>query len=304
MSILSDRITIIGSGTIGLSFAALHLKNVATTVTLWDTRPDLEEYVKKTLPTYLADASEVHRVRLAKSLQDAVIDATIVQEAGPENVAFKQGLWPSVEKYCLPDALLWSSTSGIPASLQSARMKRPSRLLVVHPYNPPHLMPLLEVVPGKEVDEELVKRTLAYWNALGRTPVVVKKECTGFVANRLAFALLREAIHIVQEGVVTVEELDRVVETSMGPRWSVWGPFKSYHAGGGKGGLESFFDKIGDTVQDCWSSQGAVNRGDGWEKQVFGQSQQAYGEPDVAQRDRLTRKLLAVLEEEKLLQQR
>lgn len=298
MSSLEVEIAIIGSGTIGLSFAALHLKNPAAQVVIYDIRPDLGEYIARTLPTYLSNPSDATRVRLATSLGDAVERADMIQEAGPENVAFKSNLWPEVEKHCRPTALLWSSTSGIPATAQAARMKQPSRLLVVHPYNPPHIMPLLEIVPGKEVDEHIINRTLEYWRALGRNPVVVRKECTGFVANRLAFALLREAIHIVNEGVVSVEEVDRVVETSMGPRWSVWGPFKSYHAGGGKGGLESFFDKIGGTVQDCWTDIGQVNRGDGWEEQVFTQSQQAYGEVDVAQRDRITKKILAIIAEE------
>lgn len=299
MSTTGARVAIIGSGTIGLSFAALHLKHTASLVTIYDTRPDLEDYVSRTLPTYLDEESDLERVRLAASLQDAVETASVVQEAGPENAAFKSSLWPEVEQHCRPDALLWSSTSGIPASTQSVRMKKPSRLLVVHPYNPPHLMPLLEIVPGNQIDEDVIERTLTYWKSLGRNPVVVRKECTGFVANRLAFALLREAIHIVDEGVVSVEELDRVVETSMGPRWSVWGPFKSYHAGGGKGGLHAFFDKIGGTVQDCWSDIGQVNRGDGWERQVFRQCEDAYGEVDVAQRDRITKKILAVIEEER-----
>ena len=126
--------------------------------------------------------------------------------------------------------------------------------------------------------------TLEFWRKRGREPVVVHKECTGFVANRLAFALLREAIHLVDEGIVSVEEVDTIVQASMGPRWAVAGPFKSYHAGGGEGGLEGFFANIGGTVQSCWkaSERGAPNagRGEGWEARVFAQAKETYGVVD------------------------
>lgn len=97
---------------------------------------------------------------------------------------------------------------------------------------------------------------MSFWKDAGRAPVLLKKECTGFVANRLAFALLREAIHLVDQGVVSVEDIDSIVQNSMGPRWVVAGPFKSYHAGGGEGGLEGFFRNIGGTVQSCWDYAG------------------------------------------------
>jgi 3-hydroxyacyl-CoA dehydrogenase len=178
-------------------------------------------------------------------------------------------------------------------------MQDKSRLLVVHPYNPPHIMPLLELVPSPDTSEEVIKRTQEFWIGRGRVPIHIKKETTGFVANRLAFALLREAVHLVNEGVVSVEELDSIVESSMGPRWAVAGPFKSYHAGGGPAGLEGFFKNIGGTVQDCWQDSGKPNIGDGWEEKIFQQSQDSYGIVDVSERDRLTRRVLEVLKEEK-----
>jgi 3-hydroxyacyl-CoA dehydrogenase len=170
--------------------------------------------------------------------------------------------------------------------MKSTDMKDPSRLVVVHPYNPPHVMPLLEGVPSPSTSQDVIEQTLQYWKSLGRAPVVIKQECTGFVANRLAFVLLREAVHLVKEGTVTVEELDKIVETSMGPRWAVAGPFKSYHAGGGKGGLEAFFANI-------------VDVGDGWEEDVFRQTKDAYGVVDTAVRDRVTTRVLDVVREEK-----
>lgn len=296
------KVAIIGAGTIGLSFAALHLiKNPNCEVTIYDTRPDLTQYMITQLPGYLIDTDVEEckgRLRAAKTLEDAVQDANIVQEQGPENADFKRSTWAKIEQHAPKDALFWSSTSGIPASEQSKDMTDHSRLVVVHPYNPPHIMPLLEVVPSPATSQEVIDRTLEYWRSLGRVPVLIRMECTGFVANRLAFALFREACSLVAQGVVGVEDLDSVVQASMGPRWTVAGPFKSYHAGGGEGGLESFMSKIGGTVQECWSASdqdveaGSIEVGEAWQEDVCRQTDDAYGVVDTAERDRKTKAVL------------
>ncbi|KAH7119004.1 hypothetical protein B0J11DRAFT_82495 [Dendryphion nanum] len=300
------RITLLGTGTIGLSFAAFHLSHLLSPsqLTIYDTRPDLETYIQTHLPSFYTHHQTpipLHKIRIAASLQEAVANAHIIQESGPENLDVKKKLWKEVEQYAPPDALLWSSTSGIPASEQNASMTDRSRLLVVHPYNPPHIMPLLELVPSPSTHPDLIVRTQDFWRARGRVPIHLKKEVTGFVANRLAFALLREAIHLVNEGVVGVEELDKIVESSMGPRWAVAGPFKSYTAGGGKGGLEGFFGNIGGTVQGCWDDAGRVSVGDGsgWEEKIFREAREAYGVVDTGERDVVTRRVLNVIEEER-----
>ncbi len=220
-----------------------------------------------------------------------------MQEQGPENPAFKRDVWAKVEEHAPPDCLFWSSTSGIPASTQAVDMKSQERLLVVHPYNPPHIMPLLEIVPSPSTDPGVVQRTLAYWEDSARVPVVLGKESIGFVANRLAFALLREAVHLVNEGVVSPHDVDRIVENSMGPRWMVAGPFKSYHAGGGAGGLKAFFENIGGTIQDCWHDAGKVAMGEGWEEAVCRDVHQTYGERDpveLQKRSEMTKLLLSI----------
>lgn len=323
------HITLIGAGTIGLSFAALHLSTSTPSrpiqLTIHDPRPNLLAHIHATLPSYLPHhLSAAHLLyahhsgpartrtvidrlfatnvlRLAPDLRDAVYDADIVQEQGPENVDFKARVWKEVEAAAPAGALFWSSTSGIPAALQAREMREPGRLVVVHPYNPPHIMPLLEVVPSPatRAEDRVVEGTVEFWRGIGREPVVLRKECTGFVANRLAFALLREAIHLVNEGVASVEDVDTVVQASMGPRWAVAGPFKSYHAGGGEGGLKAFFQNIGGTVQSCWDDAGKVNVGEGWEDEVFRQTQEAYGVVDVGERDRITKRVLEAVGEAK-----
>ncbi|KAK3706154.1 hypothetical protein LTR37_012855 [Vermiconidia calcicola] len=308
-----QKIALLGSGTIGLSFAALHLTaNPTCTVTIHDTRPDLYDYISAHLPSYIlpgtpCSATYKDRLTLAPSLAKAVEYADIVQEQGPENVSFKAKLWAEVEKHARSDALLWSSTSGIPASEQGVGMKDKKRLMVVHPYNPPHIMPLLEIVPSKETSQKNINRTVHYWRSLGRTPVVIKKECTGFVANRLAFALFREACSLVAQDVVSVKELDDIVTSSMGPRWSVAGPFKSYQAGGGEEGLEGFLSKIGGTVQGCWDAserdvkKGDISVGDGkeWQEKVCKQAQEEYRNVDTSERDARTREVLQAAAAEK-----
>ncbi|SMQ51684.1 unnamed protein product [Zymoseptoria tritici ST99CH_1A5] len=299
------KIALIGAGTIGLSFAALHLsKNPTCTITIYDTRPDLSSYVAQHLPSYLVDVDDhescTRRLTFATSLEEAVRGANIVQEQGPENSAWKVQLWPQVEKFARKEALLWSSTSGIPASEQSAGMEDKTRLVVCHPYNPPHIMPLLEVVRSPSTSDTVVEQTLAYWRRLGRAPVVVRKECVGFVANRLAFALFREACSLVAQGVVGVEECDEIVRNSMGPRWAVAGPFKAYHAGGGEKGLRGFVEKegIGGTVEKCWrkseedAREGNVWVGEEWQEEVCRLAEEAYGVVDTRERDEKTRRVL------------
>lgn len=316
------RTTLIGAGTIGLSLAALHLEHdtfpAAWTLelTIHDSRPDVEDYVLKTLPTYLP--AHIHATITKKAyvaggydvnldgaqgsvksnilifdnnLESAVSKASIIQEQGPENAAFKTALWPKVEQHCPPNALLWSSTSGIPASVQSTNMKDRSRLIVAHPWNPPHVVPLIEVVPSPHTSPEVISQTMEFWKSMGKVPVL-QKEITGFVGNRLAFALLREAIHLVNEGVASVEDVDSVMQNSLGPRWAISGPFKSYQAGGGEGGIEAFFKNIGGTVQACWDDAGKVNMGEGWEKNIYKQTNEAYGVVDTMGRDAKTRNVL------------
>lgn len=355
---LFKNITLIGAGTIGLSFAALHLNlNPVAHITIYDTRPDLEEHISSTLPSYLSttiNASDLsyppgtlsassetkgdywRRITLAKSLAEAVANADVIQEQGPEDAAWKQQLWKDVAPLARKDTLFWSSTSGIPASVQGANLShsRPStstltlastdaeaeteaetdgssaksRLIVVHPYNPPHIMPLLEIVPSPQTTQATTQATQGYWKRLGRKPILLQRETPGFAANRLAFALLREAISLVHAGVIGAVELDDLVTGSMGPRWAVQGPFRSYAAGGGKeGGIGAFWAKIGATVGDCWGAseevkvagQGGVGGGVGvgeWMDDVFGQVDKAYGgRIDVGETTRLTAKVIEVM---------
>lgn len=319
----NEHVALIGFGAIGISFAALHLRYTTATVSVFDTRPDLEDHISSVLPGYInsSDRSfsisqlrEDGRLKICSSLEEACKDATIVQEQGPENLVFKKSIWTQVEKFASPGAHFWSSTSGISASLQSQDMSDKTRLLVVHPFNPPHIMPLIEIVPSPETNAENISFAKSYFETMssGHRPVVIHKELPGFVANRLAFALLKEAVSLVDQDVVSASDIDTIMETSLGPRWAVQGPFKSYNMGGGAAGLQGFLGNLAGTIQNCWDSaepvgfaersEGGVaqvnpERTEGWEAKVVGQTTEAYGLPTPAQfavRDEALRKVIDV----------
>ncbi|KAE8132020.1 hypothetical protein BDV38DRAFT_297377 [Aspergillus pseudotamarii] len=295
-----QRITLIGLGTIGMSMAALHLSRENVTVDVFDTRPDFDQYLLKTLPNLLHQGPPANsksqpstsdvaslvasgRLHIHTSLETACASATIVQEQGPENLEFKQTLWAQVESFAPPSAHLWTSTSGIAASAQQQKMDDKTRLLVVHPFNPPHIMPLLEIVPSSDTSPERIEFAREYFSVSGskHRPVVLQKEIPGFVGNRLAFALLREACYLVQEDVVSAKDLDTIMMASLGPRWAGNGVFESYQQGGGEGGIQAFLDKLGGTMQVVWDNLGKVNvLGDektSWKEKVVTQANEAYG---------------------------
>ncbi|KAL6849835.1 hypothetical protein ACO1O0_009380 [Amphichorda felina] len=272
-----QTIALIGLGTIGLSFAALHLHHSPTTnIRLYDVRPDLQRHIDTFLPVSLRSCCEpgqepasvqhllaTGRIAICSSVEDVCRGATIVQEQGPDTLAFKQGTWAGVVQHADPGAHLWSSTSGICASEQVEHLDPAgkARVLVVHPFNPPTLIPLIEVAPSPHTDPSRTQFAVDYFARLGsgHRPVVIKKETPGFVGNRLAFALFREACHLVADGVVSVQDLDTIMESSLGPRWAAAGPFKTYNLGGGEGGIGAFMHHLAGTIQTCWDDAGLIS---------------------------------------------
>lgn len=321
----SAHVALIGLGTIGISFAALYLKYLPCSISVYDPRPDLEEHVRSILPGYL-DAEEgieqldkhleSGRIKICSALKEACENATIVQEQTSENLELKKSIWKDVVDIVGLNTHLWSSTSGIPASKQAEDLDDKTRLLVIHPFNPPHLMPLIEIVPSPLTSESRVRFAKSFFelSKSGHQPVVIKKEVPGFVGNRLAFVLLREACHLVSEGVVSIEDLDKVVEASIGPRWAVTGPFKSYHYGGGTKGLGAFFQNLSGTIESIWGSSGTESfegtsylkhpasepqetaSSKSWADDIVDQTAKTYGMPtpaDFAKRDEALKKVLA-----------
>lgn len=248
---------VLGAGVIGVSWAALFAA-YGHRVALYDISnkafealPDQLEQIRPALAA-LGLQLDISLIRFTTSLKDAVADAAVIQECGPDRVNIKQDLWQLTEQVAPLDALLFSSSSGITTDMQSKRMKNPERVIIGHPFNPPHLIPLVEVVGGKHTPASLIQQAMDFYTSVGKTPVQLHKEVPGFVANRLQAALMREATLMVKWGVVDVNELDTIVTQSIGQRWAINGPFKSFHLGGGRGGFRHFLNQFARGLQLLW----------------------------------------------------
>ncbi|MDX3195057.1 3-hydroxyacyl-CoA dehydrogenase NAD-binding domain-containing protein [Streptomyces sp. MN03-5084-2B] len=295
---------VIGAGTIGLSWTALFAHH-GLTVRVTDPRPDLADAVSQALAQFaphLGTTAEelASRVQIATDVTDAVRDADVVQENGPENVEFKKDLFKQLVEEAPKHALLLSSSSAIPSTAFTGEIDG-SRILIGHPFNPPHLIPLVEVVPGERTSEESVQQAVGFYTFLGRTPVVERKEIPGFVGNRLQNALSREAIYLVEQGVVTPEDLDRVITNSLGIRWATVGPFLGSHLGGGPGGYRHMAEHIGKSMKKMWAGLGNPSQSPEEQEQLIEAVEKAYGSSTYSElaetRDRKQLAILSALEE-------
>lgn len=290
-------VAVIGAGLIGLSWAALFLAN-GLRVRVYDPRPDLEQAVREALAAAspalqqlgYSTAGFEQRLRIESNLGAAARDTDLVQESGPEQIDFKRECFAQLEQFAKPTALLFSSTSSLRATHIAQEMKHPERVMVGHPFNPPHIMPLVEIVPGEKAAPEAVQEAVAFYRALGKAPVRLHREIDGFVGNRLQAAVLRESIYLVQQGVVSVEELDTLMTNSLGLRWAAVGPFKGIHLGGGPGGITHFLRHLGPIFEGLFNQLGEAHITPETIAELAQQAEAAYGpmpNPQLArERDR------------------
>lgn len=300
-------VAIIGGGTIGLSWTALFLAH-GLEVRINDPRPDIKEIAEKEIKQLIPVLKELglpvdgltDKLIIEKDLKKALDGAKVIQENGPERLEFKQKLFAEMEALTDEDVLFLSSSSGIKASDISKNMKHPGRMLIGHPFNPPHLVPLVELVPGDQTEQAAIERAKAFYLALGKQPLVLKKEIGGFVANRLQSALFRESIHLVLEGVVTMEELDDIVTSSIGLRWAAAGPFLTFHLGGGKQGLPGFLKHLGPGMDKRWTDLGEPRLDDATVDQLSNASVEAFGKEPIEQLEQARdKRQLAILNSRK-----
>ena len=263
MSESHRKVAVIGAGTIGLSWATLFAAH-GLQVRVQDPRTDLEQTLEeavrqfaRTLPGGPREPGELLAlITVDADVESAVDGADVVQENGPERIDVKREVFARVEEVVAAETLILSSTSGLMPSELSEEMATPGRLLVGHPFNPPHVLPLVEVVPGPFTEQWAVDAAAAFYRGLGKTPVVLHKEIGGFVANRLQSAIFKECVHLVLEGVVDAAELDQVMTESIGLRWATAGPFESYHLGGGPGGIRHLLEHLGPGMARRWKNLG------------------------------------------------
>ena len=285
---------VIGAGVIGASWAALFLAH-GLNVVINDPQPDIEATMKATLANIAPTLRELglphegleKNLRFEPDLERAVAGVDLVQENGPERTEWKQQLWARIEAVVPKHALLLSSSSARTATLQASAMKDPSRLLVGHPFNPPHLIPLVEVVPGEKTDPQAVADAVAFYTALGKVARVLRKEIAGFVANRLQRAIFRESCYLVKEGVVTIQELDDIVTNSIGLRWAANGPFSSFYMGGGPTGFRGYFKQFGPGMKLSWANHPPIEYTEKVAQLIIDQGDAAYANTPMAQMERL-----------------
>jgi 3-hydroxyacyl-CoA dehydrogenase len=245
------RIAIVGTGVIGASWAAEYLArgfDVVATDPAPNAEADLRQYVdeawKDLTNIGLAKGASRDRLTFTKDMKEALSTADLVQENGPERPDFKMNLYAEMDEVTPVDSLLASSSSGITPSVIQSKCKHPERVVIGHPFNPPHIIPLVEVVGGSKTAPEAVQQAISFYASIGKKPIHLKKELPGHVANRFQAALYREMLYIIEQGILSVEDTDAAVSYGPGLRWGVMGQSLQWHLGGGAGGINHFMEHL------------------------------------------------------------
>ncbi|AUG75413.1 3-hydroxyacyl-CoA dehydrogenase [Kitasatospora sp. MMS16-BH015] len=244
------KVAVVGTGVIGASWTTLFLLH-GHEVVASDPAPGAEQRLRA------AVAADQRRLSFTSDLAEAVAGADFVQENGPERPHLKDELFAVLDAAAPPGTVLASSSSGLlPSRIQQACAAHPERVLVGHPFNPPHLIPLVEVVPGERTDEAAVEAAMAFYRSLGRRPIRLRQEIPGHVANRLQAALWREAYSLIERGAASVADIDAAIAHGPGLRWALLGPFLNQHLSGGPGGITHVLEHLGPPMEEWWADLG------------------------------------------------
>jgi carnitine 3-dehydrogenase len=303
-----QHVAIVGTGVIGGGWAA-HFLRQGLRVTAWDPAPDAEPklraFIEQVWPTLerlgLRNGASPERLAFAPELADAVRTADFVQESAPERLDLKQALLAQIDANAPPEVVIGSSTSGYAMTAMAARCSHhPERLVVGHPFNPPYLIPLVEVVGGEKTDAAAVDWATEFYNHVGKYGLKMQRELPGFLANRLQEAMWREALHMVAAGEATVEELDAAIAQGPGLRWALMGPCLTFHLAGGEGGMAHMLDHFGPSLKEPWTRLEAPElTRELRDRMVAGCEREANGRSVnelIRERDEFLLELLAVLE--------
>jgi 3-hydroxyacyl-CoA dehydrogenase len=257
------HVAVLGAGTIGASWAALFLAR-GLSVAVQDPNPAAETYVRR----YIADAwPTLARLGMANDASPdrwsfhaapigAVRNADFVQENAPERLPIKRALYAEIDAVLPPDTILASSSSGLMMSDLQPGLASAARMAIGHPFNPPHLIPLVEVVGGKDTAPATTAWCLMFYRHMGKRPILIRKEAPGHLANRLQAALWREAINAVVTGLASVEDVDTAISAGPGLRWAAMGPHMTFHLGGGEGGLTHKLAQFRPAFTAWWETMG------------------------------------------------
>src|SRR5229473_3901196 len=240
------NIAIVGTGVIGASWAALYLAH-GLNVVATDPGPNAEANLRRYIDAAWKDLTAFgispngsrDHLRFTLDLKEAVSGADFIQENGPERQDFKIKLFADMDAAAPVDSIIASSSSGLTMSVMQSACKHPERCVIGHPFNPPHVVPLVEVVGGEKTSAEAIAQAISFYSSIGKKPIHLRKEVVGHVANRLQAALYREVVHLIEQGVLDVADADTAVCWGPGLRWGVMGPNLLFHLGGGPDGIRN-----------------------------------------------------------------
>ena len=249
------RIAIIGTGVIGASWAAQYLAR-GFDVIATNPDPNAESKLRKNIDAAwkeltiigLSPGATRDRLTFTSNMKEALSEVDLVQENTPERPDFKIKLFAEIDDATPPDSIIASSSSGITMSVIQSGCKRPERCVIGHPFNPPHMIPLVEVVGGNKTSPEAIQQAIAFYASIGKKPIHLRKELPGHAANRLQAALYREVVYLIEQGILSVEDADAAVSWGPGLRWGVMGPSLLWHLGGGEGGIRHFMEHLMDPL--------------------------------------------------------
>ncbi|HET9422843.1 MAG TPA: 3-hydroxyacyl-CoA dehydrogenase NAD-binding domain-containing protein [Nocardioides sp.] len=250
----------VGAGVIGGGWVAYFLAR-GYRVVAWDPAEDagarLRHLVEAAWPALtelgLAEGASLDHLTVEPDLATACAAADFVQESAPEDLELKRTLLADIDAATPVDVVISSSTSGYGMSEMQVRCAHPERTVVGHPFNPPYLIPLVEVVGGAKTSPETVAWTSDFFRHVGKSVITMDSEVPGFIANRLQEAMWREALHMVAAGEATVEQIDLSVTDGPGLRWAIHGPLLTFHLAGGQGGMAHMLDHFGPSLQSPWT---------------------------------------------------
>lgn len=245
------RIAIVGTGVIGASWAAYYLSrgfDVIATDPAPNAETNLRNYIDNAWPVLaravVSAGASRERLTFTTNMSEALANADLVQENAPERPDFKIKLFADMDQAAPVRAILASSSSGITMDVMQSACKHPERCVVGHPFNPPHVVPLVEVVGGAKTSEETIERALSFYASIGKKPIRLHKAIPGHAANRLQAALYKEILSLIQRGVLDVADADIAVSYGPGVRWGVMGQTLQWHLGGGAGGIRHYMEHL------------------------------------------------------------
>ncbi|MBN3727623.1 3-hydroxyacyl-CoA dehydrogenase NAD-binding domain-containing protein [Burkholderia sp. Ac-20379] len=294
-----QRIAVVGAGVIGASWTAFYLDQ-GFDVVVTDPAPGAAERLDAALARFMGEtrlAACRAKLRFEADLDAALDGVDFVQENGPERLDVKRELYRRMDARLPAAALIGSSSSGLRMSeIQTACERHPERCLIAHPFNPPHLIPLVELAGGALTAPDAIARAKRFYDGLGKVTIVLNKEMPGHVANRLAAALFREVYHLVGEGVVSVADADKAVSWGPGLRWGLMGQGLTYHLGGGDGGMAHFLDHLSGPITSWWDDLGTPSFNEDVDRKLIEELREIQGARSIAElgaeRDRLLVELI------------